>query len=208
MKATPPLALLCLAVALILSGCHEKPSPRNQTAVFRLFDLFQPEDLAAKVTPDDVGWKQVEWQAREMAPWTPPSKSDDTNSTPFVPPTAIGFHAVKDIGGLKLDQDKLVGDLTGAVSVLQFPLKDNRGGAESVKFVEVRMSVSGAKQVWLRSEGNASSDVAAVEKWASQSEPWKTSVDVVEGKAHTYRFEIQSNRGGSRRGGEACWFRQ
>lgn len=201
MKANHAFAPLSLAAALILSGCNEKPSPRNQTAVFRLFDLFQPEDLAGKVTPDDVGWKRVEWQAREMAPWTPPPKSDATNSTLAVPPTAIGFHAVKDISGLKVEQGKLVGDLTGAVPILQFSLKDNRGGAESVKFIEVRMSVSGAKQVWLRSEGNASLDTAAVEKWTSQSEPWKGSADVVDGKTDTYRFEVQSSRGSSRRGG-------
>jgi arylsulfatase A-like enzyme len=200
MKTNHAFAFLTLAAALILSGCHKKSSPRNQAAVFRLFDLFQPEDLAGKVTLDDVGWKRVEWPAREMAPWTPPAKSDATNSPPAVPPTAIAFHAVKDVSGLKVDQDKLVGDLAGAVPVVQFSLKDNRGGAESVKFIEVRMSVSGAKKVWLRSESNAALDVAAAEKWASQSESWKGSADVVEGKTDTYRFEVQPNRGGSREG--------
>src|SRR5439155_12864393 len=48
-------------------------------------------------------------------------------------------------------------------------------------------------------------------KWASQSEPWSNSVEVVENKVHTYRFEIQSNRdrpggpgGAGMRGGPAA----
>ena len=81
--------------------------------------------------------------------------------------------------------------------LLHFAVKENRGGAESVKFIEVRMNVSGAKQVWLRSQGDSLADESEVVKWATQSEPWKSSSDVVEGKINTYRFEVASSRSAS-----------
>ena len=57
-----------LAVCLFLPGCHQQQqSAKTETAVFHLFDLFQPDDLKGKIGPDDVGWKRVEWRAQEMA---------------------------------------------------------------------------------------------------------------------------------------------
>src|SRR6185369_13619916 len=167
----------------------------TQTAVFRLFDLFQPNDLAGKVSPDDVGWKRTEWRAQEMAPWIPPTKSEDSTNQPAVVQTApLAFRAVNDLEEPKINQGQLSASIKGAASVLDFALKDNRGGAESVKFIEVRMNVSGAKQVWLRPERGASFEDAALVDWAEQSEKWNTSVDVAENKLQTYRFEIRSER--------------
>src|SRR4029453_2389985 len=56
MKANKAFILPGLVVGLLLSGCNQKAPPRNQATVFRLFDLFQPEDLTGKVTLDDAGW--------------------------------------------------------------------------------------------------------------------------------------------------------
>lgn len=196
MKANYAYIPLILVVGLLLSGCHQKAPSKNQAVVFRLFDLFQPEDLTGKVTFDDAGWKRVEWRAQDMAPWTPPPKAETESPKPTaagVP--ALGFRALHDIAELKIEQGKLVGDITGSTPVLHFGLKQNRGGAESVKFVEVRMIVSGAKKVWLRSEGGAAVDDKALVSWASQTEPWSTSVDAMDGKLQTYRFEVQAGGG-------------
>ena len=191
-----------LAVCVILSGCQQKSSSKNKAAVFRLFDLFQPEDLSGKVTPENAGWKRTEWKAQEIAPWTPPPKLD-TNSPKLSVLTgpALGLRAFKDLAELKNEQSQLKGDITGPAPILHFALKENRGGAESVKFIEVRMNISGAKEVWLRSEGDVSPDESAVMKWASQSEPWKGSSNVVEGKINTYQFDVSSSRGSSSGGG-------
>ena len=185
-----------MAFCLLLSACHQQQSPKNQTGVFRLFDLFQPDDLAGKVTPEDAGWKRTEWRTQDMAPWSPPPKTDETNSPQpaATQATALGFRALQDLGEPKINQGQLVGDITGSAPVLHFALKENRGGAESVKFIEVKMNVSGAKQVWLRPERGASVDDAALVTWASQTEPWNTSADVLENKLQTYRFEIRSDR--------------
>jgi len=151
--------------------------------------------LTGKVTPDDAGWKRTEWRAQDMAPWTPPPKPEADSPQPAVTQIAeIGFRTLQDLGEPKINQDRLTADITGPAPVLHFALKENRGGAESVKFIEVRMNVSGAKQVWLRPERGVSVDEAALVSWASQSEPWKTSADVVENKLQTYRFEIPSDR--------------
>lgn len=194
--------ILGLVGSLIWSGCQEKAPSKNQAAVFRLFDLFQPEDLTGKVTPEDAGWKRVEWPAQDMASWSPPPKTDDDTPKPATTPMrAIGFRALNDLAELKIEQGRLTGDVTGPAPVLHFALKENRGGAESVKFIEVRMNVSGARQVWLRPEGGASVDDSALVSWASQTNSWNTSVDVEENKLHIYRFKIPSNRGPSGGGG-------
>jgi arylsulfatase A-like enzyme len=183
--------------AIAFSGCQQKPAPpKSQAAVFRLFDLFQPDDLKGKVAPEDVGWKPVEWSAAEMAPWTPPPKAETNSHLPAaaVAP-ALGYRAIHDLGELKVDQGRLVGDITGPAPVLNFSLRYNRGGAESVKFIEVRMNVSGAKQIWLRPERAAAVDEKALVSWATQTNAWSTSTNVADGKLQTYRFEITSNAG-------------
>ena len=61
------LFVSCLLFCLILVACRQEQSSKTKTAVFRLFDLFQPEDLSGKVTPENAGWKRVEWRVAEMA---------------------------------------------------------------------------------------------------------------------------------------------
>lgn len=189
---------------LILLGCRQQnaPAPKKQASVYRLFDLFQPEDLTGKINADEVGLPRMEWRAQQMASWTPPPKADTnstvsgTNSAP-----ALGFRPVKDVTDLRIDQGRLTGEVTGPVPILNFSFKDNRGGAESVKFIEARMKVSGAKKIWLRPEGSNSVDEAAIVNWARQTNSWDTSVDVKENEIETYRFEIRGNRGGGGGGG-------
>ncbi len=194
MNALKSHVLLSLVLCLVLSGCQQKVSPKNQAAVFRLFDLFQPEDLSGKLNPDDAGWKRVEWRALEMAPWTPPTKSEGESPKPAsTPASALGFRALNAIADLRIDQGLLAGNISGSEPVLQFALRENRGGAETVKFVEVRMNVSGAKHVWLRPEGSASVEAPALLSWASPTNAWETSVAVEENKLQTYRFEVKSN---------------
>src|SRR5438552_2328571 len=125
-----------MAFCLLLSACHPPESPKTQTAVFNLFDLFRPEDLTGKVTPEDAGWKRVEWRAQEMAPWIPPPKTEEDSPQRTVTQTAaLAFSALNDLGEPKITQGQLTGDITGPVPVLHFALKENRGGAESVKFI-------------------------------------------------------------------------
>ena len=86
-----------------------------------------------------------------MGPWTPPPKPDTNNPQPAVTQrTPLGFSALNDLGEPKINQSQLTADIKGSAPVLHFALKENRGGADSVKFIEVRMNVSGAKQIWLR----------------------------------------------------------
>ena len=189
---------------LFLSACGPKETATNQTAVVRLFDIFEPEDLIGKVTPGNAGWKRTEWQASDMDPWQPPVDAEDgevEDST--AQPPLLGFAALNDLSELKIDQASLLGKITGPAPILHFALRENRGGAEMVKFIDVRMKVTGAKQVWLRSQGEEIVDDSEIVDWASQSEKQDTSVDVIDDMFHTYRFELQSdgNRPGGRRGG-------
>jgi len=193
-----------LALCLLFAACNQHESPKTQTTVFRLFDLFQPEDVTGKLNPENAGWKRVEWRAQDMAPWSPPSTTNEDARPPAAPQTAgLGFRSLNDLGELKLTEGQLSADITGAAPVLDFALKENRGGAESVKFIEIRMDVSGPKKVWLRPERSASVEDEALVKWASQTESWNTSNDVVENKLHTYRFEVRFDRDrtGQRGGG-------
>jgi len=195
MKPSRTLILAGLLGGLALSGCQQKAAPKFQPppTVFRLFDLFRPDDLTGKVTPADAAWRRFEWQAQDMTPWIPSLKTETGNTSQPAPASAspIGFRARNDIGELKIDRGKLVGDLTGPRPILDFALKDNRGGAEPVKFIEVRMSVSGAKYLWLRPEEGPAVDDTAMLKWAGEPKSMHTPVYVTEGRLQTYRFEIQ-----------------
>lgn len=202
MNARYAFVVVGLTTGLLLwSGCREQATSRTPAPVYRLFDLFQPEDLAGKIGPEDVDWKRVEWFARDMVSWTPPAKSDGTNSKTKAMGPALGFHPVQDLTGVKVDQSRLVAELAGSNAVLQLSFRDVRGGAESVKFVEVRMNVSGAKHVWLRPDKGPEVDDKAVADWLARSEPWNPAVDVADGKVQTYRFELSSGRGGGGGGG-------
>src|ERR1043166_4768781 len=128
-------AIFGLGCCFLLSACHRQESAKMEMAVFRLFDLFQPDDLTGKVTPENAGWKRVEWRVQDMAPWTPPAKTNDTNSPQPAPiqTAALGFRAVQDLDEPKIKEGQLTGEITGPEPVLDFALKENRGGAESVK---------------------------------------------------------------------------
>jgi arylsulfatase A-like enzyme len=189
-----------LVVGLILPGCQQQkssPSAKKQAAVYRLFDLFQPEDLSGKIAPEDAGLKPIVWRAQEMGPWTPPVAADTNSPAQAVtaPVPVIGFQAFTDLSDLKVDPGQLTGSVTGTNPIVHLAFKNNRGGAESVKVIEMRMTVSGAKKVWLRGEGSTNADRTAIEKWAKQTNSWDTSVDVEENKAQTYRFERGNAKG-------------
>src|SRR5881396_3168964 len=191
---------ICRTIALCglaaLSACDQQVAARKQVGLYRVFDLFQPEDLKDKVTPENAGWKRMEWQAQDMTPLPASPKVENGNSAPSgTPLSAIRFESFNDLKGVTTNQGQLVGESTGAAPILHLALKENRGGAGSVKFIEMRMRVSQAKQIWLRTEGGASIDPEAITQWASQTNSWKTSADVVEDKVQTYRFELSSGRG-------------
>src|SRR5262249_52357364 len=114
-----------LALGLLLSACQQHESPKNQTAVFRLFDLFQPTDLTGTVTPENAGWNRIEWRAQDMAPWTPPPKKDKSDKPdadappPRTPQTAaLAFRALNDLSEPKVSQGQLTADITGPAPVL------------------------------------------------------------------------------------------
>ena len=195
------LFVSCLLFCLILVACRQEQSSKTKTAVFRLFDLFQPEDLSGKVTPENAGWKRVEWRVAEMARWTPPLNTETGAARTATFATPIGFRALHDLGEITTNQNLLSGEITGDAPALHFALKENRGGAESVKFIEVRMNVSGTKKIWLRFEGGNSIDDDAIIGWAVQTNSWNVTADVADGKLQTYRFELKSNRDGGRGGG-------
>ena len=103
------------------AGCNQKAPSKNQASVFRLFDLFQPEDLTGKVTLDNAGWKPMEWRAQDMAPWTPPAIGETNSPKPAAAPApAMGFRALNDLGEIKTDQGRLTGEITGPAPVLHF----------------------------------------------------------------------------------------
>ncbi len=194
MKTAKVCLTTTLVIGVCLAGCQQKVVQKSKPAVFRLFDLFEPEDLTGAVTADDAGWPHLEWNAQSIAA-AAPADTSLTNHPEAVPPLnpTLTYRPVQNISGLKIDQGNLVGDFTGAAPVLDFATTPNRGGADSVKFIEVRMSVSGAKHVWLRPEGRATVDDQALSQWAAQTNEWKSTADVAEGKVQTYRFEIQPN---------------
>ena len=199
MKADNKIIIACcLLTCLVLSACRQEPASgaKAKTSVFRLFDLFQPADLNNKVTPENAGWKRVEWHATNMVQWTPPPIGETGLVRKVTLTSPIGFRALNDLGGLAVSQNQLAGEITGDASALHFALKENRGGAQAVKFIEVRMNVSGAKKLWLRPEGSNSIDDAAILRWAKQTEPWNINADVVEAKVQTYRFELKPDKDG------------
>lgn len=144
----------CLLACLFFAACSQKQTAnaKTKTALFRLFDLFQPEDLSDKVTPDNAGWERIEWRASEMGRWTPPLNSETGALRTAIQTAPIRVRALNDLSEITTNQNQLSGEITGAAPALHFALRENRGGATSVKFIEVRMNISGVKQVQLRSE--------------------------------------------------------
>ena len=133
MKANNKVIIICCLLAcLILSACRKEQGAKSKTktTVFRLFDLFQPEDLSGKVTPENAGWKRVEWRAAEMARWTPPSNTETGTPRTATMTSPIGFRALNDLSEITTNQNQLSGEITGDAPALHFALKENRGGAE------------------------------------------------------------------------------
>src|ERR1041385_5075904 len=99
MKSNKACIVGLVCGCLFVLGCRQQtaPAPKKQASVYRLFDLFQPEDLTGKINADEVGLRRVGGRAQEMAPWTPPPKAD-TNSTPSASNSApaLGFRALQD----------------------------------------------------------------------------------------------------------------
>src|SRR6185369_16222163 len=63
MKSFRACVLVGLVAGLMWSGCGQQKLPqRKQARVIRLFDVFQPEDLSGKVSPEELGIKPVEWK--------------------------------------------------------------------------------------------------------------------------------------------------
>jgi hypothetical protein len=94
-----------------------------------------------RCVPENVGWKRVEWSAAEMSKWSPPPNTETgtLRAASFASP--IGFRALNDLSEITTNQNQLSGEVIGAAPVLQFALWDYRGGADRVKFFEVRLNV-------------------------------------------------------------------
>src|SRR5262249_38644981 len=134
MKAPKEMLLpLGIVSCLMLAACQpQQATPKGRAVVYRLFDLFQPEDLVGKVSPEDAGWKSLEWHVQDMVACPPPPPPEGTNAEPAAKPAAaIGFRSLKDVAELKISGSQLVGDIIGGAPVLDFTLRDNHGGAES-----------------------------------------------------------------------------
>ena len=106
----------------------------------------------------------------------------------------IGFSAFTNVTDLRVEQGKLTGSVAGASPVVHFTFKNNRGGAASAKFFQLRVQGTGAKKNWVRAQRSANTDESAISNWAKGTN-WNTSADVEENKNEPYRFEIRSPRG-------------
>src|SRR6185503_11538886 len=109
MKANHKVIIACcLLTCLILPACRQEQvaKTKTKTTVFRLFDLFQPEDLSGKVTPENAGWKRVEWSAAEMSKWVPPLNTDTNTPRAASFASPIGFRALNDLGSITTNQNQ------------------------------------------------------------------------------------------------------
>jgi arylsulfatase A-like enzyme len=187
MKTNNAPLLAGLACCLFLSACGQPETSQTNAGVVRLFDIFETDDLVGKVTAAEAGWKPTAWTAASMTPW------QGSNQVP-----ALGFRALHDLGGLERSDAALTGEITGEAPVLQFALQENRGGNGPIKFIEVRMKVAGAKEVWLRPQGSREVDDSRLIEWAGATN-WNISAVVASNTVQTYRFDLTAGRGG--RGG-------
>ena len=177
MKPTNSFALTVIA-CLLLSGCGQKQSQTNQAGLVRLFDILEPDDLLNEFKLPAPGWDRTEWQANAMQAW------DGTNAAP-----ALGFRAVADLEEPAISGTTLNARISGAAPLLQFALRNNRGGAGPIRAIELRMRVKGASQVWLRPEGSRKTEESALTEWAKSKE-WKISAAVEDNTVQTYRFDL------------------
>ena len=166
-------AVLCISLA----GCAKKASSGSEISVIRLFDIFEEEDLEGNVSLSNAGWERTLWRAREMSPWQEGSEA------------VISFRSLNDITGLSVNGNSLHGSVGGRASVLQFSLKENRGGTSLIKFIDVRMRVRQASDVWLKPVGSSSVDDAKQVAWAT-AEEWPISQTVANDGMRIYRFDL------------------
>ncbi|MCF7763830.1 MAG: sulfatase [Verrucomicrobia bacterium] len=177
MKPTNSFALTVIA-CLLLSGCGQKQSQTNQAGLVRLFDILEPDDLLNEFKLPAPGWDRTEWQANAMQAW------DGTNAAP-----ALGFRAVADLEDPALSGSTLNARISGPAPMVQFALRDNRGGAGPIRAIELRMRVKGASQVWLRPDGSRKTEESVLTEWAKSKE-WKISAAVEDNTVQTYRFDL------------------
>ena len=180
MKIRRTLFLASFVCCLFLSACRQQDVAESGVSIVRLFDIFEEDDLVGNVSLATAGWERTAWQASEMSPW---QVSEEVPS--------MGFRGLNGLTNLELAGNALTSEIRGAAPVLQFALGQNRGGASPIKYIDVRMKVSGASQVWLRTEGAREIEDSALLEWAS-SEKWPIAEDVAAGAVRTYRFDISA----------------
>jgi choline-sulfatase len=178
MKIRDSLLLVGFVVCLFLSACGKQDAADNEVSIVRLFDIFEEDDLTGNVSLATAGWERTAWQASEMSPWSGEAE---------VP--SLGFRGLSGLSNLKLDGNAVTSEIRGTTPVLQFALGENRGGSGPIKYVDVRMRLSGASQVWLRTEGPQEFDDSVLLEWAA-AESWHIAEDVASGALRTYRFDI------------------
>ena len=178
MKTRDSFLFVCLLACLLLLACSPQDAVENDVRIVRLFDIFEEDDLTGNVSLATAGWERTAWQASEMVPWEVSGEVPE-----------LGFRGVRGLSNLKLTGNAVTGEIRGVAPVLQFVLEENRGGSSPVKYVDVRMRISGASQVWLRTEGARELENSLVLDWAD-SETWHITEDVAAGALRTYRFDI------------------
>ena len=159
-------------------SCGQREMGDSDVEIIRLFDIFEDDDLSGNVSLANAGWECTAWQAAEMTSW----QVGDA-----VP--AFGFRSVQGLAALSLVNNALSSEVSDESAVLHFALDQNRGGAGPIKFIDVRMKVSGASHVWLGTAAGREVDDSAVLAWAQSSE-WPLQQAVADGAVRSYRFDI------------------
>lgn len=181
LRLSPKLIGISLFIASSLcvfqTSCSKRNTSEDAPSVIRLFDILEEEDLVGNVSLSNAGWERTLWRAGEISPW-----QEGTTA-------AIRFKSLNNISGLQVNGNSLDGAVSGAASVLQFSLGQNRGGASLIKYIDVRMKVSGAGAVWLKPDGDPEVETAAQVAWAG-SDAWNISQDVSNAGMRIYRFDV------------------
>lgn len=178
MKISSTLRLAFFVPCLFLLSCGQREVGNNSVSIVRLFDIFEEDDLSGNVSLANAGWERTVWQASEMKPW------QIAESVP-----SLGFRNVGGLEGLGIVNNALSGQMSDSTAVLQFALEQNRGGTGPIKFIDVRMKVSGASHVRLGTASGRQIDDSAVRDWAKSPE-WPVVQDVANGAVRSYRFDI------------------